>query len=122
MKFKIIPFFLLFTTSANADQPAIKLSEKPTEVPTTAYIGTDSICLDGLVAALSGHGCKNIHMGKAVDKQYEITCTNQAKSDSITNGRYIIVELGSDIKDDHIEFDKMCVDANLLILRAANIK
>ena len=122
MKFKIIPFFLLFTTSVNADQPATQSTEQPRHVAKVAYVGSDSICLDGLVATLSGHGCKNIHFGKEVDEQYEITCTNKAKSDSITNGRYIIVELGSDIKDDHIEFDKMCVDANLLILRATNIK
>jgi hypothetical protein len=121
LKFKTILSLLFFTTSVHADQPAILLTDEPRSVPQVAYVATDSICLDGLVAILSGHGCQNIHLGTEVDGQYEVTCTKKQKIDSILNDTYLIVERPNDIGDVLTGSDMMCGDTNLIVLRIKNL-
>lgn len=122
MKFKIISLVIFFTSNAWANNSSPAQNEERRKVGSVAYAASDSICLDGLVAALSGHSCKNIHFGERANFKYTVECTDVTEEDHVTKGMYVVIE--NPIKQSFVRtgFDTMCVDANLAILRETNIK
>lgn len=117
MKFKIISLIIFFTSNAWANNSSPAQNEERRKVESVAYAASDSICLDGLVAALSGHSCKNIHFGERANFKYTVECTEVEVPDTVTKGLYTVIEHPLSPNLELNNFETMCIDANLTIIR-----
>lgn len=111
--------FTLFTTLAIAsggdhvDLPTV-------ETRKSLYLASNSICVDGVGAIISGHGCKNMHILDIEKNRTTIQCVDESPAHVNTVGLFTIVPVDqtSQMTSENPGSELMCVDSNIALFRS----
>ena len=113
-RFQTILLCTILGTSAFASEPPEPPGEnKPNKV---AYVGSNSICYDGLIAVVDGRGCDAIRSTKVMDESYTIECIEKSNNDKWLEGTYYFIAHGSELPASLLEASLMCVDSSYTAL------
>jgi hypothetical protein len=86
----------------------------------TLYLATDSICFDGIVAVIAGHGCKVLNTKDIEDDAVVVWCESSLRQDSALDWEYILWRNENDLPKKYHTADLMCVDTSFTLIRKTN--
>jgi hypothetical protein len=90
------------------------------ETKDTIWLGSNSICLDGIVAIMGGMGCKNIRVLDIDSERTTIECLDEDTPDDRITGVFTVAPI------DYLNHtqgrstpptDLMCMDSNVALFR-----
>jgi hypothetical protein len=82
----------------------------------TLYLATDSICFDGIVAIIAGHGCTVLNTRDIENGAVVVWCETHTREDAALEGEYILWRNEIDLIAAYLSADLMCVDTSFTLL------
>ena len=111
--------FTFLTTVAIAGDDGVK--DLPTvDTRTSLYLASDSICVDGIGAIISGYGCKNMNILDIENNRTTIQCVDETLSHENTSGLYTIVPVkqADMMVSENPSSELMCMDSSVALFRS----
>ena len=110
--FTLVSTLAIASGGGQVDLPAV-------ETRKSLYLASNSICVDGVGAIISGYGCKNMHILDIEKNRTTIQCVDESPGHENTLGLFTIVpvEQLSQMTSERPSSELMCVDSNIALFR-----
>tara|TARA_B100000131_G_scaffold316956_1_gene358035 strand:+ start:2445 stop:2825 length:381 start_codon:yes stop_codon:yes gene_type:complete len=115
--------FLFFPLTLLANPPANPRTNSPAPYEgnwwerQTLYLATDSICFDGIVAIIAGHGCNVLNTKDIESGAVKVWCESSTRNDSALDYEYVLWNNNNDLPSKYQTAELMCVDTSFTLLR-----